>query len=127
SPLNDATCVLPHLTPARYLWPASGGQKLMPKVGRLDILMWRGDSNYDALQLQLKGRAAHGVQAQASYTWAKSIDTGSATIAGDQFANSIASLPWFDLRLNRGLSAFNIAHNRSARFTWEIPPPASLR
>jgi hypothetical protein len=98
-----------------------------PNVGRLDILMWGGDSNYDALQLQLKGRAAHGVQFQASYTWAKSIDTGSATIAGDQFANSIASLPWFDLRLNRGLSDFNIAHNLSARFTLEIPSPASLR
>jgi len=119
--------VLPQLSPAGYLWPASGGQKLNPNVGRLDILMWRGDSNYDALQLQLKGRTAHGVQAQASYTWAKSIDTGSATIAGDQFANSIASLPWFDLRLNRGLSDFNVAHNLSVRFTWEIPSPASLR
>jgi len=125
--VDDGNVVLPQLTPEGYLWPASGGQKMNPNVGRLDILMWRGDSNYDALQLQLKGRAAHGVQFQASYTWAKSIDTGSATIAGDQFANSIASLPWFDLRLNRGLSDFNIAHNLSARFTWEIPSPASLR
>jgi len=125
--VDDGNIVLPQLTPAGYLWPASGGQKLNPNVGRLDILMWRGDSNYDALQLQLKGRTAHGVQAQASYTWAKSIDTGSATIAGDQFANSIASLPWFDLRLNRGLSDFNVAHNLSVRFTWEIPSPASLR
>jgi|SRR6266850_5958833 len=92
-PVDDDNIVLPQLTRAGYLWPPSGAQKVNPNVGRLDILMWRGDSNYDALQLQLNGRASHGMQFQASYTWAKSTDTGSATIAGDQFATPFPVCP----------------------------------
>ena len=62
-----------------------------------------------------------------AYTWGKSIDTGSATIAGDQFANSISSLPLYDLRLVRGLSDFNIAQTLSIRATYEPPAPGFLR
>lgn len=121
---DDINMVLPSLTPAGYLWPASG-QKLNPNSGRLDGLFWEGNSYYDALQLQIKNRPVHGFQIQGSYTWGKSIDTGSATIAGDQFANSISSLPWFDLRLNRGPSDFNIGQNLSIHSTWDLPSPNS--
>ncbi len=125
--VDDTNIVLPRLTPAGYLWPspAGSGQKLNPNVGRLDGLWWKGDSYYDALQLQLKKAASHGFQGQVSYTFAKSIDTGSATIAGDQFGNSVSSLPWFDLRLNRGLSDFDTAQNLSIHFTWDFPMGAS--
>jgi len=121
--VDDTNIVLPQLTPAGYLWPspAGSGQKLNSNVGRLDGLWWKGDSYYDALQLQLKKATSHGVQGQVSYTFAKSIDTGSATIAGDQFGNSVSSLPWFNLRLNRGLSDFDTAHNLSIHFTWDVP------
>jgi hypothetical protein len=65
------------------------------------------------------------LQLQGSYTWGKSIDTGSATIAGDQFSNSINSLPWFDMRLNRAPSDFNIGQSLSVHFTWPVPAPNS--
>src|SRR5438128_12363905 len=73
--VDDGNIVLPQLTPAGYLWPARGGQKLSPNVGRLDILMWRAHSHDDALRLHLKGRASHRVQPHDSYTRAQSTDT----------------------------------------------------
>jgi len=59
---------------------------------------------------------------QGSFTWGKSIDTGSSTIAGDQFSNSPSSLPfYFDPRLRRGQSDFNLGKNLVISGTWEIP------
>jgi hypothetical protein len=121
--VDDANLVLPTLTSAGYLWPSppGSGTKLNPAVGRLDGLFWVGDSYYDALQVQGKANLLNSLNVQASYTWGKSIDTGSATIAGDQFSNSISSLSWFDLRLARGPSDFNLAQNLSLHFTYEVP------
>jgi hypothetical protein len=123
---NDTNLVLPTRTPQGYAWPfpIGSGIKINPDVGRIDGLLWRGDSYYDALQLQAHATFSNRLQLQASYTWGKSIDTGSATIAGDQFANSVSSLPWYDLRLGRGPSDFNVGQSFSARFTYQLPPIA---
>jgi len=69
---------------------------------------------------------SHGFQVQGAFTWAKSIDTSSASLAGDTFGNSISSLPWFDLKLNRGLSDFNVGRTFVLNGTWELPSPKSL-
>src|SRR5258708_20537375 len=64
---------------------------------------------------------SHGFQAQGTFTWAKSIDTSSATLAGDAFGNSISSLDYFDLRLTRGLSDFNVGRTLVLNANWEVP------
>jgi hypothetical protein len=134
---DDIDIVLPIAkTPMGYVWPCAqeangvclaggNGQRLNPNIGRLNALMWSGHSYYDALQLQIKKRMGHGFQIQGSYTWSKSIDTGSATLAGDPFANSISSLVAFDQKLNRGPSDFNVGQNLVINYTWEIPGPRS--
>jgi hypothetical protein len=63
------------------------------------------------------------LQLQASYTFAKSIDTSSASVTGDTFMNSIIDLPYFDTRLTRALSDFDVRHNFVGSFTWELPSP----
>src|SRR5439155_905863 len=70
-------------------------------------------------------RMSHGFQVQGTYTWSKSIDTSSASVAGDTFGNSISSLDWFDLRLNRALSDFNVGRTLVVNGTWELPTPKS--
>lgn len=119
---DDTNLVLPTLGSNGYQWPdpVGRGTRLNPNVGRLDGLFWRGDSYYDALHVQERANISM-FQVQASYTWGKSIDTGSATIAGDQFANSVSSLPWYNLRLARGPSDFNVAQSLSLHFTVAIP------
>jgi Carboxypeptidase regulatory-like domain len=122
---DDSNLVLPTKTPQGYAWPTpiGSGTKINPAAGRVDALLWRGDSYYSALQIQGRAIVASSLNLQVSYTWGKSIDTGSATIAGDQFANSISSLPWYDLRHNRGPSDFNIGQNLSLHFTYQFPSP----
>jgi hypothetical protein len=68
---------------------------------------------------------SHGLAVHSSFTWGKSIDTGSAGGAGDQFANSIGAPPWYDLRSIRGLSDFNIGRTLVVTVTWQVPSPKS--
>jgi hypothetical protein len=125
---DDADIVLPTLTSAGYLWPSNStvgagiGTRVNPNVGRIDRLVFGADSYYDALQAGVERKLSHGLQFQTSFTWGKSIDTGSSTIAGDQFSNSPSSLPfYFDARLRRGQSDFNLAKNLVVSGTWEVP------
>jgi hypothetical protein len=119
---DNANWVYPSAkTSAGYLWPVPGtGVPINPHHARIDGLTWPSNNSYNALQAQILKRMGHGLQAQGSYTWSKSIDEGSTSIAGDQFANSILNLFPFDPKLRRGLSDFNIAHNLTVNFTWSV-------
>jgi hypothetical protein len=94
-----------------------------PNVGQITGLLWDGASSYDALQTHIVRRTAKRLQFGASYTWAKTIDTSSASVAGNQFLNSVFNLPWFDTSVNRGLSDFDIRHNGVFNIIWQVPAP----
>src|SRR5207302_5880482 len=81
---------------------------------------WSGDSYYGALEVQIKKKIARG-SLEGSYTWGKSIDTSSSSLVGDEYTNSISSPLFFNPRLNRGLSDFNVAQNLEINYTWELP------
>ena len=66
---------------------------------------------------------SHGVELQTSFTYGRSIDTGSAVDHGDQFSNSISSLPWYDLKSIRGPSDFNVTRTLVINLTWQLPSP----
>jgi hypothetical protein len=89
-------------------------------------MFYDGHSYYNALEAQLAKRMSHGFQLQGTFTWARSIDTSSASVAGDSFGNSISSLHWFDMRLSRGPSDFNVGRTLVVNGTWEIPTPKSF-
>ena len=140
---DDVNVVLPTLTSAGYLWPcgpdgtpsdgcATGflpsGTEANPAAsstinpnGAVRGVMWDGGSDYHALQIGVTKAVSHGLRVQGSYTFAKSIDTSSATLVGDAFGNSISSLNWFDLRLGRGLSDFDIRRVLVINTTWQVP------
>src|SRR5207247_11199198 len=58
-----------------------------------------------------------------SYTWGKTIDTSSGSLVGDEYSNSISSALWFNMKLNRGLADFNVAHNVEVNYTFELSTP----
>jgi hypothetical protein len=149
--VDEADLVIPTKTPYGYLWPQVDalGNIFTPQCNQLDPngsdppqcappntinpnfgsvrgMFYEGRSYYNALEAQLAKRMSHGFQVQGTFTWAKSIDTSSASVAGDTFGNSISSLPWFDLRLNRGLSDFNVGRTFVLNGTWEVPSPKSF-
>ena len=127
--VDDMNIVLPTShTAAGYFWPApaGSGKTLNPNLGQISGLFWNNSSVYHSLQFRVTKRMSHGIEIGGSYTWSKSIDSGSASLAGDPFLNSITSLPFFDLRLNRGLSDFDIRQNLVINYTWRIPTPSSF-
>jgi Carboxypeptidase regulatory-like domain/TonB dependent receptor/TonB-dependent Receptor Plug Domain len=121
--VDDANMVIPTLTSAGYLWPASTtpAERLNPNVAGIRYLNWAGGSEYDALQVGIVKRMSHGFQVQGSYTWGKSIDTNSASVAGDTWSNSISSLDYYDLRLTRAVSDFNISRTLVINGIWLLP------
>jgi hypothetical protein len=128
--VDDANLTIPTKSSAGYLWPfdpATGGalDPINPNFGSIRGMFYKGGSSYNALELQLAKRMSHGFQVQGTYTWSKSMDTSSASVAGDTFGNSISSLDWFDLKLNRALSDFNVGRTLVVNGTWELPTPKS--
>ena len=122
---EDADIVLPTRTPQGYLWPSpvGSGTRLNSNSGRITAGFWDGRSYYDALQVQIKKKIGRGSQLAGSYTWGKTIDTGSGSMVGDEYTNSISSPLFFNLRLNRGLADFNVSHNLNVNYTWELGTP----
>ncbi len=88
-----------------------------------DTSIWNTDSNYNALNVNLEKKFAHGFQFQVAYTWSKSLDDNSQTIAGDTFANGINSPIWWLPKAYYGPSAFNVAHTLTINALYTIPTP----
>ena len=138
---DDADIVIPTLTSAGYLFPqvdADGNlisgpnagnppNRINENYGSVRGMFYEGQSYYNALEMQLAKRMSHGFQVQGTFTWGRSIDTTSATVAGDAFGNSIASPSFFfDPRASRGLSDFNVARTLVINGLWELPSPKSI-
>lgn len=145
---DGANMVLPTKTPAGYMWPCSGDYVPTPTpqggivnvcpdapgtfapinhyIGRTQMANFSGDYSYHALITQLKKRMNHGLQVEASYTFAKGIDTSSSSAASDQYRNSISTLLPFCTACRRGLSDTDIRHNFTANYVWNIPTPVSF-
>ena len=129
---DDANMVLPSaLTPSGYLWPNPAmippPSQINPKFGHIDYTDWNSSSYYDSLQAQVRKEMTHGFQLQGSFTWSKSIDTGSMGDVGDPFNNSISNLFFFDRRLSRAVSDYDVPYNAIINALWNAPVAKSLR
>jgi hypothetical protein len=140
---DDGNMTIPTKTSAGYLFPCgppldAKGQctagvtstgasaQLNQALGVIRYVYWNTDSNYHALNVSLDKRFAHGFQFQAAYTWAKSSDDDSQTIAGDTFGNGINSPVWFLPKLYYGPSDFDVKHTISINGLYDVPTPKSL-
>ncbi len=122
--VDNFDMVLPTLTPAGYLFPpADTSQKLNPNFGRISGTLWQANSSYHALQAVVTKSLSRGFQLHGAYTWSKSIDTLSATVADDAFPNGLMNPLFFDQHTSRGLSDFNVGQNFVVNLTWEAPAP----
>lgn len=88
-----------------------------PRLSLADLVTNAGNSDYEALQLQFQRRLSHRLQALASYSWAHSIDTGS---AGSPTEGSNALLT-VSSNVNRGPSDFDHRNAFSCALTYEVP------
>jgi hypothetical protein len=128
---TDANGVIPAFTSQGLVWPCAGvitngicskpggGVRFNPTYGQIDGQVWNGSSSYHALLLSGRHRFSRGLEAQISFTWSRSLDTGSSVGSGGPFQNSISGQ--FLFAPIRGLSDFNVSRSLVASGTWEIP------
>ena len=73
---------------------------------------------------QAEKRLSHGLQVLSSFTWGRTMDTSSGSFAGDNFSADLSpTIPWWDLRLVRSLSDFNVSRNFTLNALWDIATP----
>ena len=77
-------------------------------MGVIRYIYWNGSAHYNGLNVNLEKRFSHGLQFQVAYTFSKSQDDTSQTIAGDTFGNGINSPWWFLPQAFYGPSDFNV-------------------
>jgi hypothetical protein len=120
---NQFDIVMPTLTPDGYFWPTpiGSGTPLNPNYGSIRGVMWDGESSYNGLEVGVHKELKQSLHLQASYTWSKSIDNTSASLAPDAFSNSVATMPFFNTRLSRGLSDFNVGRLLVLNSIWQVP------
>jgi hypothetical protein len=122
---DDMNDVLPTKSPLGDIFPKSNGVVVNPNFGGIMGLVYGGNSFYDALLVGVQKTLSHGVQFQTSFTWGKSIDTGTASAFGDEFGNSI-SLPLYNLRSMRAPSDFNVGRQLVISGLWHVPSPKAF-
>ncbi len=100
-----------------------GAQKINPAWADMRLQTTKGNADYHGLTVGVQKRLSHGLDAQVSYTSAKSMDQGSGvTSTGDNFTQSQRTVQgYFDTYLDRGLSAFDVRNNLTANFTYQLP------
>jgi len=76
-------------------------------------------SSYDALNVRLQHRLSHGFTLLSSYAWSKSIDNGSGVRTTD--GDALTPSNNYDLRAERGRSAFDFRHRLTNSFLYELP------
>jgi len=104
--------------------PALGRRN--PNFGPIFQRVTDAQSFYDSLQLSLVKRYSHGLRAQVSYTFAKSIDDSSGINSQDFDNNVQYILDWYDPAYDRGPSAFQARHNLTFNWSWDVPSSSSL-
>jgi hypothetical protein len=75
-------------------------------------------SDYRALQIQFQRRLSRGLQALASYTYGRSVDTASNDSGENNVPDVLSSV-----NNDRGPSDFDVRHTLSSALTYNIPTP----
>ena len=104
--------------------PNGGRENPNPLVGALSEKNATAHSHYNSLQASFNRRFSHGLQAQASYTYSKSIDNGSTTY-GLEGAQQDLSNP-YNAANDVGPSLFDHKHSFRASFVYALPSPNHL-
>ena len=89
-----------------------------PFVTRMNYLDDNANTNYNALQVQVRKALSHGLMVDIGYTWSKALgDLQNAT-------NTQGGYTWYTLRngrLNYGPLPFDHRHTLTAFWTWDLP------
>jgi len=101
--------------------PFPYGQPADPRFGAVTQLSTGANSHYNGLQTSAEKRIGHGLQMQANYTWSHCIDTVSNGGFLPFSAGGILSPIPGDLQRDRGPCDYDVRHNFTASYVYELP------
>ncbi|WP_229740894.1 TonB-dependent receptor [Silvibacterium dinghuense] len=109
-----------------YTCPAGYQSKFwQPQFSSLYALSTIGMSYYNSGQVTLRHPMTHGLQADISYTYSRSIDMGSDAERNTEFSGNLSSrgsiLNTWKPYLNRGVSDFDTTHLLTVDWVYEMP------
>ena len=107
--------------PGGSFYIPAGTPKSNPKLANTWTWFSLGESNYNALQVDLNHRFSHGVSLRGVYTWSKALDNGdsvNATTAGN--APGLVSNP-FNLSADYGLATYDVRNVGVISAIYELP------
>ncbi|MFB3906048.1 MAG: carboxypeptidase regulatory-like domain-containing protein [Acidobacteriota bacterium] len=118
---NPATYqeILPQLKPVTNASGVVTGYRMDPTKGSILVSDGRASSSYHSGQITLDKRFSHGLQFQANYTYSAFIND-SDDILGGQANRTLPAYP-FNIRLDRGRSAFDQPHRFVANWVYQFP------
>jgi hypothetical protein len=90
-----------------------------PSLGEIIQRQHIANSSYNALQIKAEKRMTRRVSLLASFVWSKSIDDADTVIPG--FYDSLGAQDENNLRLERGLSSFNVGRRISGGYVVDLP------
>jgi hypothetical protein len=100
---------------------ASLNNRINPNFGSTMVIVTDAQSFYNALQTSFEQRYSHGLAFQVVYTYSHSIDDSSGPFPSDAVNETGKAQDFFNRKMDRGRSGFDIRHNFTANFTWELP------
>ena len=98
--------------------------RTFPALGPIFQRQHIANSSYHSLQLKADKRFSGGLSFLSSFVWSKSIDDADTVIPG--LGDSFGAQDERNLRLERGLSVFNVGRRLSAGFVYAVPKPGLL-
>jgi len=96
-----------------------------PNFTRLNLYDTSAASRYHALKTTVSQRYSSGLHFQAAYTWSKSMDTQSATLAEE--LGETTSMDPFHPERDWALSDFHVSHVFTANFGYQLPWARDLK
>jgi outer membrane receptor protein involved in Fe transport len=116
-----------HVETGENLAPRAGdlqSLRTFPELGPIIQLQHIANSSYNSLQIKAETRRGKRVSFLTSFVWSKSIDDADSVLPG-QF-DSVGAQDERNLRLERGLSFFNIGRRLSAGYVYHLPAPGGF-
>jgi hypothetical protein len=95
-------------------------QRVDPNRGVIRLRANTAESWYNSLQTQLDKRFSAGVSAGVHYTWSRFEDTASEIFNPSSGEVAVAQ-DSFDIKADKGRSAYDRPHRLTGNFVWELP------
>lgn len=116
-----------HVETGENLAPRPGNLQSLrtfPELGPIIQLQHIASSSYNSLQIKAETRRGKRLSFLTSFVWSKSLDDADSVLPG-QF-DSVGAQDERNLRLERGLSFFNIGRRLSAGYVYHLPAPGGF-